>query len=136
MSFSETSNMTSWPRSRSTSATAMPGKRCPPVPPHAITAFIGSGSSNPRRHSGVHRGAFHRRRFKNALSVNVQQQADPEHTRGQVRTSVADERQRQPLVRQKRRGYADVHGGLKSEKRDNPATKQQAETITSVQGNH
>src|SRR5262249_53965012 len=40
MSFSETSNMTSWPRSRSTSATAMPGKRCPPVPPHAITAFI------------------------------------------------------------------------------------------------
>src|SRR6266540_2314192 len=43
MSFSETSNMTSWPRSRSTSATAIPGKRCPPVPPHAITVFIRVG---------------------------------------------------------------------------------------------
>src|SRR5689334_14787039 len=41
-SFSETKSSTSCPRSRSTSATASPGKRCPPVPPHAITAFMTS----------------------------------------------------------------------------------------------
>src|ERR1043166_5752340 len=40
MSFSETNSITWCPRSCSTSATAMPGKRCPPVPPHAITAFM------------------------------------------------------------------------------------------------
>ena len=40
MSFSETNSITSCPRFCSTSATAMPGKRCPPVPPHAITAFM------------------------------------------------------------------------------------------------
>src|SRR5262245_25782732 len=40
MSFSETNSMTWCPRFCSTSATAMPGKRCPPVPPHAITAFM------------------------------------------------------------------------------------------------
>ena len=45
ISFSETNSITSCPRSRSTSATAMPGKRCPPVPPHAITAFIRSDPS-------------------------------------------------------------------------------------------
>jgi len=39
-SFSETKSSTSCPRSRNTSATASPGKRCPPVPPHAITAFM------------------------------------------------------------------------------------------------
>src|SRR5439155_21095707 len=43
ISFSETNSMTSWPRSCSTSATAIPGKRCPPVPPHAITVFIRVG---------------------------------------------------------------------------------------------
>src|SRR6266581_8905712 len=43
MSFSETNSITSCPRFCSTSATAIPGKRCPPVPPHAITAFIRVG---------------------------------------------------------------------------------------------
>src|SRR6266513_4121419 len=42
-SFSETKSSTSCPRSRNTSATAIPGKRCPPVPPHAITVFIRVG---------------------------------------------------------------------------------------------
>src|SRR6266550_6189856 len=88
ISFSEINSITSWPRSRSTSATAMPGKRCPPVPPHAITAFMNRCSDwfdvsdswlNPCRHSGVDRGAFHLRRFKNALPINVQQQTDAEH---------------------------------------------------------
>src|ERR1044071_8312775 len=80
MSFSETNSITSCPRFCSTSATAMPGKRCPPVPPHAITAFMqGTTSSNPWGHFGVHCGAFHRRRLENALAINVQQQADTEH---------------------------------------------------------
>src|SRR5882724_4603451 len=41
-SFSETKSSTSCPRSRNVSATARPGKRCPPVPPHAMTAFMDS----------------------------------------------------------------------------------------------
>src|SRR6266567_580940 len=87
MSFSETSNMTSWPRSRSTSATAIPGKRCPPVPPHAITAFIRSDPSsdsydlynplnsstlNTWRYSNPHGHRFLVPRLKNALPINVQ----------------------------------------------------------------
>src|SRR5205814_9072185 len=40
-SFSETKSSTWCPRARNTSATASPGKRCPPVPPHAMMAFIG-----------------------------------------------------------------------------------------------
>src|SRR4051812_12168530 len=41
ISFSETKSMTSWPRARRTSATARPGNKWPPVPPQAITVFIG-----------------------------------------------------------------------------------------------
>src|SRR5436189_2375627 len=137
MSFSEINSITSWPRSRSTSATAMPGKRWPPVPPHAITAFMSHCSDwfdvsdsllNPWRQSGVHRGAFHLRRFKNALPINVHQQTNTEHTRHKVRTSVADERQWQPLIWKQRRGDADIDSGLKSNKRNKTATKQQTET--------
>jgi len=40
ISFSEINSITLCPRFCSTSATAIPGNRCPPVPPHAITAFI------------------------------------------------------------------------------------------------
>src|SRR5207237_4706609 len=81
ISFSEIKSMTSWPRSRRTSATAMPGKRCPPVPPHAITAFIKRLLIlvlNPRCHPNLHGSAFLLRRFKNALPIDIQQQTDPE----------------------------------------------------------
>src|SRR6266540_2298073 len=99
MSFSETSNMTSWPRSRSTSATAIPGKRCPPVPPHAITVFIRVGFPlladlsayrthqshlNSRCYPRVHRDTFFMRWFKNALSINIQQQANPKHASDEI----------------------------------------------------
>ena len=36
--FGEIKKLTSWPRRRTASATANPGNRCPPVPPHAITS--------------------------------------------------------------------------------------------------
>src|SRR5215831_771291 len=85
ISFSEINSITLCPRFCSTSATAIPGKRCPPVPPHAITAFITlQPSSNPWRHSRLHRGAFHSRRLQNPLAINVQQNTDAEHTPGQV----------------------------------------------------
>src|SRR5438105_299555 len=78
ISFSETNKSTSCPRSRKTSATAMPGKRCPPVPPHAITAFISVIVDllrlNSRRHTHLERGAFFVSRFQNGLSINIQQQ--------------------------------------------------------------
>src|SRR5436190_14995060 len=101
MSFSETSSITSWPRSRSTSATAMPGKRCPPVPPHAITAFIVDCSIlvlNPRRCPNAHSRVLLVRWFKNALPINIQQQTDPEHASDQIRASVTDKGQGQSFV--------------------------------------
>src|SRR6266404_8278082 len=115
ISFSEINNMTSWPRSRSTSATAMPGKRCPPVPPHAITAFIVDCSVvllNPRRCPNAHSRVLPVRWFKNALPVNVQQQTDPEHASDQIRASVTDKGQRQSFVWQERSGHANVYRSL------------------------
>src|SRR6266513_1050305 len=98
ISFSEINSMTSWPRSRNTSATAMPGKRWPPVPPHAITAFIRGGCRcfvlNPRCHPNLYGRAFLMRWFKNALTIDIQQQTDPEQTSDEIRTSVTDKRQR------------------------------------------
>src|SRR5204862_371224 len=73
---------------------------------------------------------------ENALAINVHQHANPKHKRHQVRTSIADKRQRESLVRQKRRRHADVDRCLQSEERNNPATEQQSKTITSVQRNH
>src|SRR5919204_4742048 len=72
MSFSETNSITSCPRFCSASATAMPGKRCPPVPPHAITAFIKPVdlASYPRGHSDLQRGTD-LLRVEHALPVNV-----------------------------------------------------------------
>src|SRR6266403_5053757 len=81
MSFSETNSITSCPRFCSTSATAMPGKRCPPVPPHAITAFIlGRFVSfvrlNPR--CGPYRQGLPLlvARLEHCLAINAQQQPD------------------------------------------------------------
>src|SRR6266487_3746976 len=135
ISFSETNRMTSWPRSRRTSATAMPGKRCPPVPPHAITAFIVNFRSlvlHPWCYSNVHGGAFLMRWVKDALSINIQQQTDPEHTRDEIRTSVTDKGQRQAFVRQERCGHTDVHRGLESQERNDAAAEEQTETIFGV----
>src|SRR2546429_685340 len=77
ISFSEINNMTSWPRSRSTSATAMPGKRCPPVPPHAITVFMEMNLSilelNPWCHPSRHHRPFLVQRFENPLAINIQE---------------------------------------------------------------
>src|SRR6266404_5636672 len=76
ISFSETKSNTSWPRSRSTSATAIPGNKCPPVPPHAMTAFILMSilQLNSRRHPHLQRGPLLIGRFQNGLAINVQQQ--------------------------------------------------------------
>src|SRR6478735_11319636 len=43
--FSEMSSITSWPRARSASPTAIPGNRWPPVPPQAMRIFrdLGTG---------------------------------------------------------------------------------------------
>src|SRR6266702_1507392 len=85
IAFSEINSITLCPRFCSPPATAIPGNRCPPLPPHAITAFIAlSPSSNPWRHSGLHRGAFPPGRLQNPLAINVQQNTHAEHTPGQV----------------------------------------------------
>src|SRR2546423_1027481 len=96
ISFSETNSITSCPRSRSTSATAMPGKRWPPVPPHAMTAFIQGVvdlALDPRGHSRVQWDAFFLR-LKHGLTVNVQEQTNPEQAGDQIRAAIADEGQR------------------------------------------
>src|SRR5690349_9510586 len=112
-SFSETSNITWCPRSRSTSATAIPGKRCPPVPPHAMTAFIvGRFVSfvrlNPRRGPHWHGLPLLVARLEHGLAINAQQQPDPEQASHEIGAAIADKRQRQSLVRDKGSGYADV----------------------------
>src|SRR4030095_16866191 len=94
------------------------------------------GLSNSWRHFGVHRGALHWRRLENPLAVNVYQHANAKHTRGQVRTSITDKRQRESLVRQKRRRHTDVDCCLQRKERNDPAAEQQSKTITSVQRNH
>ena len=76
------------------------------------------------------------RRFENPLPINIQQQPDPEQTGDQVRSAVADKRQRQTFVRQKRSGHADVHRGLQSQQRNDAAAEEQSETILGVQRDH
>src|SRR5436305_8625697 len=120
ISFSETNSMTSWPRARSTSATAMPGKRCPPVPPHAMTAFIvgrfvSSVRLNPRCDPHRHGLPLLVARLEHCLAINAQQQPDSEQASHEIRAAIADKRQRQSLVRDKGSGYADVHRRLPTE---------------------
>src|SRR5947209_6861037 len=115
ISFSETNSITSCPRARSASATAIPGKRCPPVPPHAMTAFMkisGSSRLNSRGDTDLEREPLFVCAFKIGLPVNVQQNTDAEETGHQVRSDVTYEWQRQSLVRQQRRRDADIYGGL------------------------
>jgi hypothetical protein len=50
--------------------------------------------------------------FKNALSINIQQQTDPEHASDQIRTSVTDKGQGQSFVWQERSGHANVYRSL------------------------
>src|SRR5436309_14234890 len=102
ISFSETNNSTSCPRSRKTSATAIPGNKCPPVPPHAMIAFIWYSPMplNPWGDPHLQSAAFLVGRFQNRLPINIEKQTDPEQTRHQVGSAVADKRQRQTLVRQ------------------------------------
>src|ERR1051326_3447668 len=64
ISFSETKSMTSCPRARSTSATASPGNKCPPVPPHAITVFIGFSNFELRISNAKNKGASHQSHSK------------------------------------------------------------------------
>src|SRR6202048_4274854 len=99
--FSEINNRTSCPRLCKTSATASPGNRWPPVPPHAITTFIrnellNSGNmSDPNHHLGICN-----RLVVFSLSVNVDQDPNTNETEKEIRTTIADERQRKALVRQ------------------------------------
>ena len=84
-------------RARSSSrATAMPGYRCPPVPPPAITTRTASRGS--RLHLRVLR--------------NVQQHAHAEQVDQQRRSAGADERQRNALGRHQAEHDADVHERL------------------------
>src|SRR5881392_1293582 len=83
ISFSETNKSTSCPRSRRTSATARPGKRCPPVPPHAMTAFI-RWLSYPRGGAHLHCGALHVNRLQDAAPINADQETDPKQAGGQI----------------------------------------------------
>src|SRR6516225_343013 len=162
-SFSETKSSTSCPRSRNTSATASPGKRCPPVPPHAITAFIklfggtrvrasrtrrsvslrillrrsNPGShSYPRRHARLHGDALRISRFQFGLPVNTQQNTDAKEAGCEIRASVTDKRERQPFVWQKRSRHSDVHRRLQRQQRNNPAAEEHAKTIFGVEGDH
>src|SRR4051812_22054710 len=98
ISFSETKSRTSCPRERRTSATASPGNKWPPVPPHAITVFIGFSKpqskienrkskipSHSRRRPRADHSALFLRGLEDALTVNVQQNSHAIQARGQVR---------------------------------------------------
>src|SRR5947209_7679896 len=127
ISFSETNKSTSCPRSRRTSATAIPGKRCPPVPPHAMIAFMmlpipglefpiggatGVGglanswirnlkaeiASDSWCYPHLESSSFFVGGFQNCLSIDIEKQTDPEQTGRQIGTPVADKRQRQTFV--------------------------------------
>ena len=84
----------------------------------------------------MHGRAFLMHWFKNALPINIQQQTDPEHTSDEIRASITNKRQRQPLVRQERCSHADVHGGLQSQERNNAAAEEQAEAVFGVERDH
>src|SRR6185369_12306105 len=115
---------TACPRDTSSSATAMPGNRCPPVPPPAIMTFTSARS----RHfdtlaaAGKSTVALLRRpadaRQPRTLDAracrlrrrarDVEQDAHGEQVDDQRRAAEADERQRQPLGRQRAEDDAEV----------------------------
>ena len=60
---------------------------------------------------------------------HVEQQADEEHRHDQRAATIADQRQRDALVRQHAGHDADVDDGLQSDQKCYPQSKQQAEGI-------
>ena len=73
---------------------------------------------------------------KNSLPINVEEQSDSKKARGEIRAAVADERQRQALVRQERSRHADVDRRLQGQQRNDAAAEQQTKTILRVQRDH
>ena len=99
----------------------MPGYRCPPVPPPAITTRNGvgqSGSSRPLlapRHVAL-------------LLRHVQQNAHAEQVDEQRRSAEADERQRNAFRRQQPERNADVEQRLHGHHRGQAQREKRAET--------
>src|SRR5438309_7274666 len=86
-----------------------------------------------RRRPDADRGRLFLRGFEDSLTINVEEQSDPEKTSGEIRSAVAHERQRQSFVRQERSRDADVHRGLQTEERDDPAAQEQTEAVLRVE---
>ena len=84
-------------------------------------------------HAHLHGRSLAVHRLEHALPINVQKQSDPKQTRGEIRSAVADEGQRQALVRQERSRHADVDRRLQAEQRNDAAPEQESETILGVQ---
>src|SRR5580658_275224 len=110
------------PRFFSSSAIAIPGKRCPPVPPHAMATkgILVSGSfmwgGRKRIIACFLNGRFaiiFRTFFAHGrMAGDAEQQANTGQHGQEVRPAIADERQRQALIRQSAGNNADVDGGL------------------------
>ena len=141
------SNIASQPRRRSWSATANPGKRCPPVPPQrdgdpdrllrgrrhglrlcALGKRVGCLPS-PARHSESPPSVSRACRAMLSKSPTL-----TKHDQ-QIRSAVADERQRQAFVRQRAGDDADVDEGLQANQKGNPRAEQQPEGVGRVHGN-
>src|SRR6266850_6352559 len=113
-------NTISTPRRRaaSSSAIAMPGYRCPPVPPPATTIVSDATSGDARL----------RRMLR-----DVQQHPEGAQADDQARAAVGQERQRDPLRRHQTQRYRHVHHRL----RDQPDRNPHPEVITTaVRGAH
>src|SRR4051812_164289 len=105
------------PRCASASATAIPGSRCPPVPPPAKIAqqpSVGSGTN----HSLA------------TLPRHVEQDPRCTHRREEARAAERDERERHTGDRQNADDGADVHERLHAEPRRDADGEQARELVT------
>src|SRR6185312_4432250 len=161
---------TSWPRVTNSSATAMPGNRCPPVPPPAMMTFMrfAHEERGPTSHANptIYSARFARSCHFNTTAAagelpiallrapadarqprplgartdrlrrgarDVEQDAHGEQIDDERRAAEADERQRQPLGRQRAEHDAEVDQRLKAEHRGDAEAEITAERIAGAQ---
>ena len=95
------SQCTRQPRSRSASATARPGKMCPPVPPAMTRAHLAHAPASPHQQL--------------VLVVDAQHDGQRDQVHQDRRAAVAHQRQGQSLGRQRAEVHAHVDEGLEAD---------------------
>ena len=108
----------SLPRRSHSFATASAGKTCPPVPPPAINKFFASALTSV------------------CVLADVQQHSGCQKHSEQARSSVADERQRNPLRRHQAEHYAQIDQRLAHDHRRDPDSKQTPESVRRFHRGH